>query len=58
MLRKALKIVDLNKEAIIPQATTRTNLASSLLAIGTDSAYQEAVEHLSNALAIFEKDDG
>ena len=58
MLRKALKIVDLYKEAIIPQATTRTNLASSLLAIGTESAYQEAVEHLSNALAIFEKDDG
>lgn len=58
MLRKALKIVDLYKEAIIPQATTRTNLASSLLAIGTESAYQEAVEHLSNALAIFEKDGG
>ena len=58
MLRKALRIVDLYKEAIIPQATTRTNLASSLLAIGTESAYQEAVEHLSNALAIFEKDDG
>lgn len=58
MLRKALKIVDLYKEAIIPQATTRTNLASSLLAIGTENAYQEAVEHLSNALAIFEKDDG
>ena len=58
MLRKALKIVDLYKEAIIPQATTRTNLASSLLAIGTESAYQEAVEHLSKALAIFEKDGG
>ena len=58
MLRKALKIVDLYKEAIIPQATTRTNLASSLLAIGTENAYQEAVEHLSKALAIFEKDGG
>lgn len=58
MLRKALKIVDLYKDAIIPQATTRTNLASSLLAIGTESAYQEAVEHLSQALAIFEKDGG
>lgn len=58
MLRKALRIVDLYKEAIIPQATTRTNLASSLLAIGTESAYQEAVEHLSKALAIFEKDGG
>lgn len=58
MLRKALRIVDLYKEAIIPQATTRTNLASSLLAIGTESAYQEAVEHLSQALAIFEKDGG
>ena len=58
MLRKALRIVDLYKEAIIPQATTRTNLASSLLAIGTENAYQEAVEHLSQALAIFEKDGG
>lgn len=58
MLRKALRIVDLYKEALIPQATTRTNLASSLLAIGTESAYQEAVEHLSQALAIFEKDGG
>ena len=58
MLRKALKIVDLYKDAIIPQATTRTNLASSLLAIGTENAYQEAVEHLSQALAIFEKDGG
>ena len=58
MLRKALRIVDLYKDAIIPQATTRTNLASSLLAIGTESTYQEAVEHLSQALAIFEKDGG
>lgn len=58
MLRKALRIVDLYKEAIIPQATTRTNLASSLLAVGTESAYQEAVEHLSQALNIFEKDGG
>ena len=58
MLRKALRIVDLYNEAIIPQATTRTNLASSLLAVGTESAYLEAVEHLSKALAIFEKDGG
>ncbi len=58
MLRKALKIVDLYKDAIIPQATTRTNLASSLLAVGTESAYQEAVIFLNEALEIFEKDGG
>ena len=58
MLKKALKIVDLYKDAVIPQATTRTNLASSLLGIGTESAYAEAVNHLSKALDIFEKDGG
>ena len=58
MLRKSLKIVDLYKDAVIPQATTRTNLASSLLGIGTESAYVEATEHLSKALEIFEKDGG
>ena len=58
MLRKALTIVDLYKDASIPQATTRTNLASSLLAIGTESTYQEAVHFLKEALKIFEKDGG
>lgn len=58
MLRKALKVVVLYKDAIIPQATTRTNLASSLLGIGTESAYQEAVAQLTQALEIFEKDGG
>lgn len=58
MLKKALKIVDLYKDAIIPQATTRTNLAGSLLALGTETAYTEAVVHLSKALDIFEKDGG
>lgn len=58
MLRKALKIVDLYKDAVIPQATTRTNLASSLLGIGTEEAYTEAVGQLSKALEIFEKDGG
>ena len=58
MLKKSLNIVDLYKDAVIPQATTRTNLASSLLGIGTESAYAEAVNHLSKALDIFEKDGG
>ena len=58
MLRKSLNIVDLYKDAMIPQATTRTNLASSLLGIGTEAAYTEAVKHLSKALDIFEKDGG
>ena len=58
MLKKALNIVDLYKDAVIPQATTRTNLASSLLGIGTEAAYEEGVAHLKEALNIFEKDGG
>ncbi len=58
MLRKSLTIVDLYKDALIPQATTRTNLASSLLAIGTETAYEDAMQHLKKALEIFEKDGG
>lgn len=52
----ALQIVDLYEEAKIPQATTRTNLAASLLQLGTDSTYEEAIGYLKEALAIFEED--
>ncbi len=52
----ALKIVDLYEDAKIPQATTRTNLAASLLQLGTDSTYEEAIDYLKEALAIFEED--
>lgn len=58
LLLKALNIVDLYKEAKIPQATTRTNLASSFIGIGSDSAYNEAIYYLKQALDIFEKDGG
>ena len=57
-LLSALKIVDLYEEAKIPQATTRTNLAASLLQLGTDSTYEEAIDYLKEALAIFEEDGG
>ena len=58
MLKKALVIVDSYQEAVIEQATTRTNLAATLLQIGTRQAYQEAISYLQEALAVFEKDDG
>lgn len=58
MLLRALEIVDLYEEAVIPQATTRTNLAATLLQIGTQEAYEEAIAHLKHALSIFEKDGG
>ena len=58
ILLKALKVVDLYKEALIPQATTMTNLASSLIGIGSDSNYQEAIFYLKQAIDIYEKDGG
>lgn len=58
LLRKALVIVDTYAEAVIPQATTRVNLAVSLIGVGTEESYTEAMEYLAVALAIFEKDGG
>ncbi len=58
MLMRALVIVDFYEEAVIPQATTRTNLATTLLQLGTVEAYEEAVKYLREALEIFEKDGG
>lgn len=58
MLTKALAIVDSYAEAIIQQATTRTNLAASLLQIGTEEAYEKAAGYLQEALEIFERDGG
>lgn len=57
-LLQAMEIVDTYEEAIIPQATTRTNLAASLIQMGTDEAYDEAMIYLQEALNIFEKDGG
>lgn len=58
LLKKALFIVDSYSEALIPQATTRTNLALSLIGIKNESAYKEAFIYLRQALEIFEKDGG
>lgn len=58
MLIKALTIAQAYEGAVIPQATTKTNLAATLLQIGTDEAYQDAVAYLNQALEVFEKDGG
>ena len=58
MLLKALVIADSYEEAVIPQATTRTNLAATLLQIGTDEAYEQAIGYLREALAVHEMDGG
>ncbi len=58
MLMRALVIVDFYEDAHIPQATTRTNLATTLLQIGTEDDYEEAIKYLREALEIFERDGG
>ena len=58
MLLKALAIADSYEDAVIPQATTRANLAATLLQIGTDEAYEQAIGYLKEALAVHEKDGG
>ncbi len=58
LLMKALEVVDLYEEALIPQANTRTNLAVTLLQLQDEKAYSEAMKYLSQALAIYEKDGG
>lgn len=57
MLEKALSVVDSYPEAMIPQATTRTNLAVSLLGLQTEDAYIQAIDYLQQAIEIFEKDE-
>lgn len=54
-LLKALRVVDSYPEAVIPQATTRTNLAASLLQMGSEDAYAEAIGYLQQALTIHEQ---
>ena len=58
MLLKALVIADSYEDAVIPQATTRANLAATLLQIGTDEAYEQAIQYLKEALEVHEKDGG
>ncbi|MBE5933552.1 MAG: DUF4125 family protein [Lachnospiraceae bacterium] len=57
-LYKALDVVDWYKDAIIQQAITRTNLASTLVAIGDDISCEKAETLLNQALEVFEKDGG
>ncbi|MBR3834591.1 MAG: DUF4125 family protein [Lachnospiraceae bacterium] len=57
-LYKALRVVDSYQEAEVQQAITRTNLGSSLVAIGTKESCDEAEKLLLRALAIFERDGG
>lgn len=62
MLKKSLKIVDSYANAKIEQATTRTNLAATMLKLcsekSDDEMYNEAMKYLDEALAVFEADDG
>ncbi len=58
LLMKALEVVDMYDEAVIPQANTRTNLAVTLLQLHDKDAYSDAMKYLSEALDIYEKDGG
>ena len=58
VLLKALAVVDSYEEAVIPQATTRTNLAATLLQLGTEEAYEEAIGYLQRAQHIHEENGG
>lgn len=58
ILRKALTIADAHQEAVIPQATSRVNLAVSLLKCNSPEAAREAKELAQQALNIFEADGG
>lgn len=58
LLLKALAVVDLYENAVIPQANTRTNLAATLIQIGTQEAYTEAMQYLQEALEVYERDGG
>ena len=62
MLKKALRVIDTYKDAKTEQATTRTNLAATLLSIckdeEDDERYDEAIKYLEEALAVYEADGG
>lgn len=58
LLLKALTVVELYEDAVIPQANTRTNLAVTLLQLGTEEAYVEAMQYLQEALDVYERDGG
>jgi len=56
MLQKALEVLKYNNNTEIPQATTRVNIASAMIQIGTDESIAEAEGQLKQALDIFEND--
>lgn len=57
-LYKALKVVDSYEDAEIQQAITKTNLGSTLVAIGTKESCEEAEKTILQALSVFERDGG
>ena len=58
MLLRALRIAETYEEAVMEQATTKTNLAATLLQVGTEQAYKQAMSYLKEALQVFEADGG
>jgi tetratricopeptide (TPR) repeat protein len=54
VLKLALQIVDSYVDAVVPQATTRTNLAATLIQMGSEECYAEAIGYLQEALKIHE----
>ena len=58
MLLRALRIAETYEEAVMEQATTKTNLAATLLQVGKEQAYKEAMSYLKEALQVFEADGG
>lgn len=65
MLKKALAVVDTYSDAVIQQATTRSNLAATLLRLSqsktdkeAEKIYHEAIQYLQEALKIYEADGG
>lgn len=71
MLLKSMAVIDLYDNAVINQATTRTNLAMTLIKLCEENSkeesedgfnenetYKRAMEYLNRALEIFEKDGG
>lgn len=71
MLKRALSVVDMYERAVIQQATTRCNLAATLLHMSREASedntedgviseqyYDEAIKYLKESLDIFEADGG
>lgn len=57
-LYKALDVVNFYDDACIQQAITRTNLGSTLVALGDNESCNKAEKFLSQALDMFERDGG